>query len=347
MATKRVKVLATPEHLRLMRNSETQTYKECRQKWDWAYLQGWKSNVPSAPLTIGSMVHGGLQDWYVPGRKRGVHPAKTVVRLYKEHLAAGHPEVKVKVGKGEDDTARVEIIDLMVEMMNNYVAEYGNDDFVEVLAPEQLFQVDVYHPRSGRYICTQVGQIDLCFLDRRTNRMGFMEHKTGATLKPFGAPEPLDEQSGTYFTYGPEYLRHHNWIGPKDELDFIMFNRMKKAFKDQRPRNAQGQSLNKDGSVSKQQPAPLFKRSMVYRSADDRNILDKRIRAVSDEMAMVQAGELQVYKSPGHHCDYCEFRAVCEVHESNGDWKNMLKDMFHKWNPYDEHVAEMEEREEV
>lgn len=331
---------------RLMRNSETQTYKECRQKWKWSYVDRWQANVPRPALEIGTMVHAALQHWYIKGRKRGVHPAKTVARLYREYLQDGGQEIKVKVGSGEDDPGSyVEINELMVEMMKNYINEYGKDDIYEVIAPEQLFQVRVTHSKTGKYLFTAVGQIDLVVRDMRSNRLGFLEHKTGATLAPFGAPEPLDEQSGTYWTYGPGYLRHTGQIAEDDELEFITFNRLRKAFKDQRPTNAEGHALNKDGTVSKKQPAPLFKRSSVFRSAADANILDKRIQAVHAEMVMIRNKKLSVYKSPGRHCGYCEFRHVCEIHENGGDYKEMFKQMFTKWSPYEDHEAQMKGRE--
>lgn len=340
---KRVAVQVTEPQLRLMRNSETQTYKACRQKWQWAYRDHYKLKQVQAHFTVGSMVHAGLEHWYIPGRKRGVHPAKTVQRLYKDYLFQGGQEIKVKVGKGEDDddSKYVEINELMVHMMTNYVETYGKDDYVEVLAPEQLFRVDVYD-EDGNYVCTQVGQIDLCFRDRRTNRLGFMEHKTGATLTPFGAPESLDEQSGTYWTYGPTWLKHTGQIPEDAELDFIEFNRMRKAFKTDKPTNAQGQVLNKDGTVSKRQPAPLFKRSRVFRNAHDSNILNDRVIAVSREMQLIDQGKLAVYKHPDKHCTFCEFVDVCTVHESGGDWEEMFRVMFTKWEPYSEHELEIE-----
>lgn len=343
--TKRKRVSAVPEvpvDLRLMRNSETQTFKDCRQWWEWAYVKFYKARAVSPPLTIGSMVHDALETYYPKGRKRGPKPASTVLRTYRRYLEQGGQEIRVKTGKGEDTDKYVDAGDLMVEMMENYVKLYGKDDYVEVVAPEQLFQVDVFDPKTGLYVCTQVGQIDLVFRDLRTNRVGFMEHKTGATLEPFGAPEELDEQTGTYWTYGPTYLKHTGQIPEDMELDFIMFNRMKKSFGDKRAKNAEGLSLNLDGKVSKQQPAPLFKRSMIYRNAADSNILDKRIRAVALEMEMVRNGQLEIYKHPDKHCGYCEFRPVCEVHESGGDYRSMFKMMYTKWEPYSEHELEME-----
>jgi hypothetical protein len=201
----------------------------------------------------------------------------------------------------------------------------------------------VYHPTSKRYLFTMVGTIDLTFRDRRTNTIGFMEHKTGATLAPFNAPEDLDEQSGTYWTYGPQWLRHIGAIAEDDKLDFIMFNRLRKAFADTRPKDAEGHSLNQNGSVSKKQPSPLFKRSSVYRNAHDSKILDRRIRAVDREMKLIANKKLEVYKNPGRHCGYCAFRAMCEVHESGGDWKYMRDELYTIGDPYDEHGFDEEE----
>jgi hypothetical protein len=324
------------ENLILRRNSEIQDYKECRQKWYWSYVKGWTPRKKKVALELGTLVHAGLEHYYPAGRKRGPHPARTVKVLYDEYLRQGGEELKLKV---DDDKSNVMMIDLAVEMLQNYVKEYGKDDWVDVLAPEQQYQVDVHDPDTGDYLFTAVGTVDLCFRDLRSNRVGFMEHKTGATLEPFSAPEELDEQSGTYWVFGPQWLKHIGALPEDEELDFIMFNRLRKQFGDKRPMNEQGQRLNQNGSVSKNQPAPLFKRSYVYRNEHDRMILEKRIISCDKEMKMVVDDELDVYKHPGRHCGFCGFREMCEVHETGGDWKSMVKALYIRKDPYAEHKA--------
>jgi len=328
----------------LLRNSEVQTYKACRQQWNWAYGMNLKSKRPRPALEIGSTIHTGMEHWYIPGKKRGVHPAKTVAAIYYEGLKSGaHKEIYVRPDDNDDVDGesgdRVEIVDLMVEMMNNYVERWGKDEELEVIAPEQTFQVDVYDEDTRLYLFTACGQIDAVVRNRRTKQIGYLEHKTGAGLTPFGAPEPLDEQSGMYWTYGPTWLKATGQIKESDEVDFIIFNRMRKGFRDKRPANSLGQHLNKDGTVSKKQPPPLFARSVVQRSEHDQWILDQRMRSVAKEMLMIQRGELDIYKSPNRHCGYCEFRDMCEVHETGSDWEAILHAGFVGWLPYEDHVG--------
>lgn len=331
------------KELVLLRNSEAKLYKNCRLAWKWAYVDRIRSRNTKPPLVFGTWVHAALEGWYIPGTKRGVLPDVTFERIYKEYLRSGADEVMVKVGRDIDgvEGTRLSALDLGMDMLRGYVSLYGKDDRFEVLAPELSFQVDVHHPKTEKYLFTAVGQIDATVKDRKTNRIGFLEHKTGATLAPFGAPESLDEQSGMYWTFGPDFLRGMGVLGPKEEPDFLIFNRLKKTMADERPTDKAGYSLNKDGSISKKQPAPRFKRTTVYRSAADRQSIMSRSRAVVREMNLVRAGKLSAYKNPDRHCGYCEFYDMCEAHETGGDWRSIRDTMMTTWDPYEDH-AEME-----
>lgn len=316
----------------LVRTSERSTFKECRQKWWWAYVEHLRKIRVSSPLFFGDLVHRSLEAWYIPGKKRGVHPAVTFSALWGEWLANGGEEVMV----GEHSAG-----DLGVEMLKNYVDFYGNDEHLEVIAPEMKFQVDV-EDSKGNYLFTYVGTCDGVVRDLTTMKIGILEHKTGASLEPFGAPLPLDDQNGAYWTFLPfqlwedEILPHGQWP------DFMLYNRLRKAPADQRPKNSMGQALNKNGSVSKVQPAPLFRREFIMRTNGDRRNVMRSAKAEAREMGLVKNRKLQVYKHPGKHCGYCEFREMCEVHETGSDWKALRDNMYVTWNPYDEHEIQLE-----
>lgn len=362
------------DEMNLFRTSEKSCFQECRQKWDWAYRQQLRSTRVRSPLIFGTWIHEALELWYVVGKKRGVHPAETFARLWDEHLRGGGEEVMV----GEHPAG-----DLGVHMLENYVAEYGQDDWMEVIQPELVYAVHVRHPKSGRYLFTAVGTVDVTIRDLRSGKVGFVEHKTGASLDPFGAPLVLDEQNGAYWTYAPEYLRSLGVLKKSEMPHFMLYNRLRKDTADTRPANEHGVRLNKPskaaleaclvelgvdrpkgakvadlaalvaaegqdpaqlGEPSLSQPAPLFKREYIMRGAGDRVSVDRRTRAIAREISLINEGKLEVYKQPGKHCGYCEFREMCEVHESGTDWESLKDNMFRVSDPYEEYKVEIQKR---
>lgn len=325
----------------MIRNSEVQAYKECRLKWHWAYVKRREAIQPNAKLALGTLMHKVFELWYVPGMARGAkHPKDLVRKAHELCVQAGeYPDgilhAPVSGSKGDE----ILIEDLVVHMMENYFQEYGYDDHLEVLVPEINFQVEVYD-KHDRHVGIAVGQIDLTVFDHDRKRAGFLEHKSSADLEPFGAPTNLDEQSGMYWTYGPIYLEHLGLIESGDDVTFLQFNRVRKAIRDDdRPEDDQGRKLNKDGTVSKRQPAPLLKREDVYRTPEMRSSLDRRFQMVAREMQKVRDRKLPVYKSPGKYCNWCEFRDACDVHEIGEDYRDTLKLTTKRWDPYEAHTG--------
>lgn len=358
----------------MIRTSERSTFKSCRLKWKWSYVDHLKPKRERSALLLGTMVHGALEAWYQPGKKRGVHPAKTFDKLWLEHLKSGGEEI---MWDGE-----ISLGDLGHEMLTNYVLMWGKDDHIEVIAPELTFQVDIHHPKSGRYLFTYVGTIDAVIRDLRTGLIGLLEHKTGAGLEPFGAPIHLDEQNGAYWTFAPYYLQEQGILGENEWPDFMLYNRLRKAFADTRPVNEDGHALNKPtkealvevcknmglddkgtipalidrlrlagisdraiellGKPSLTQPAPLFKRESVPRGPGNRRVIMARAIDEARDMDLARRGKIGIYKNPDKHCGYCEYREMCEIHELGDDWEALRDEMFTTWEPYADHEIQME-----
>ncbi len=345
-------------------------------KWYWAYIMCLKSTRPAKALIFGSLMHEAWALWYPPGVKRGILPATSFKKLYTEYLRDGGEELFMK----DDTDDRIDMGELGVHMMENYVEQWGDDEDLEIIQPELIFQVDVYDAK-GKYLYTYVGAIDGVARKRSTGELIFLEHKTGAGLDPFGAPTELDEQSGSYWAFAHNYLWNEGIVPQGEYTTGVLFNRARKAFADTRPRNAEGQALNKPakdvlfarclelkleperkmvvadlcdlleaegenplllGEPSKSQPQPLFKREMITREPAALADLVRRASAEIKEMRLVRKGVLEVYKNPGKHCIYCEFRDMCEVHEAGGDFKSMERSLYKSWEPYAPHEIELE-----
>lgn len=330
---------AVPKEI-LVRTSERTTFKECRQKWWWGYEERWSTNRERPALRFGSLIHEALEVYYKPGKRRGKHPARAFEDIYRAEIEAGHPTLWMKGDENSDN--RVEALDLGVAMLEGYVATYGKDERYEVVQPEQNFQLDIMHPKTGKYLFTYVSTMDAVIRDLQTGKLGLFEHKTSANLEPFGAPLVLDEQASAYWTFGTLWLQATGKLKEGEDLDFMLYNFLRKTMPDTRPKDKDGYALNQNGSISKRQPPPLFKREQVMRGANERVEVYRRALNEFREMRMVREGKLAVYKNPGRHCGYCPFRDVCEVHETGSDYQTILDNLFTKWDPYEDHTVELE-----
>jgi len=327
----------------IVRTSQRSDYNRCRQKEWWAYVDLLKPQRVSPPLRFGDLIHQALAVYYRPSKPgkvlRGVKPWITFDKLYVQQLEDGLTDFNIRL---EDDEKWIDARALGNEMLRNYVERYGRDERYRIIAPEQAFQVDLY-TESGLYICTYVGQLDAVVQDMETKYIGLFEHKTAASIQTEHLD--MDEQAGTYWAVAPFYLEQTGVLKPGEDLDFIMYNFLRKAGKDTRPQNAEGQYLNQNGSVSKKQPPPLFKREKVFRGRNDRIALLQRIEQQVAEMKLVHEGVMPHFKNIMGGCRGmfgCEYRDMCTVHESGGDWESVRDATMTTWDPYAAHELEQE-----
>lgn len=363
----------------MVRTSERRQFCECRQHWAWAYVHRRKpKETKFNALVFGDLVHRALAEFYIPEskkkRKRGPHPAQTYLKLH-DKLAERTRTGKFEMYVNDEDEKFVNARELGEEMMTNYIDLYGKDERFLLIYPELPFQFPL-KDGDGNVVAIYVGTSDALAFDLETGRYVLLEHKTAASISLTHLF--MDEQASTYWCIVPMWLRENGIIKAEDDLGAMVYNFLRKAKKDVRPRNDAGQALNKPskdaltkrlmqltngpvpkslkvedleaelvkygvdpaklGEPSKNQGAPLFQREMVFRGAAERYNTYDRILAQVHEMQLVRDGELEVYKSPGKNCSFCEFRDVCELHEQDSDWTELMKATTHKWEPYVDHV---------
>ena len=314
----------------LLRTSERTTFMKCRQRWWWSYVEGWQPKTSAPALRFGTLVHKALEARYPPGRKRGPEPARTFEALYEEEL-----QEQEKFGFRDEDGTWHDAGVMGVSILEEFVDEYGDDDEWEVISSEQTFRV-----RISRGL-TYVGTFDGVWKNRRSKVIVLKEWKTAATV--WDDFLHLDEQAGSYWAFAPGWLRRKGILQPDQDMKGILYTFLRKAKPDDRPRNELGQYLNKDGTVSKRQPAPLFHRQLVYRDRMDRQMIRGRVKAQAAEMEMVRDGRLMAYKAPNMMtCRGCPFMGVCELHETGADYRPLLQGAFEKYNPYSDHEIQEE-----
>jgi hypothetical protein len=160
----------------------------------------------------------------------------------------------------------------------------------------------------------------------------------------------------------------------------IKFNFLRKAKRDERPRNAFGQYLNKPkkehylqvlglkgldvnekmtlatleelaatkkivvmGDISEKQPPPHFERFTSYRGAHERALTRERVAYELQEMGLVKRNVLNLGKTPDKmNCKFCEVRDICELHETGSDWEEMMRLMMVPRRPIKREAIEFE-----
>jgi hypothetical protein len=329
----------------MLRNSERQAFKQCRHRWQWTYLDGRQSIEAPRALRFGDLIHQALAAYYKPGTRRGPAPAATYERLY-------HEQAKALEDKGFNvfsDDKWVDALPLGIGMLEGYVKRYSEEDKeYEIVSTEQTFQLLVRVPRKfgvgpdGKLLRFKVvGTFDGVWRHRKTGRIIFREFKTATAIKLDGLA--LDEQAGLYWTFGPKWLRSQGILKDGELISEISYRFLRKAIPNPDKRHDDmGRVLNKDGSVSKQQPAPYFSPSVpVYRDQADRERVYERVCQEAVLIARARAGLEPLVKNPGPlhmpNCLGCAVREACELHESGADWGEMLKQTMTDWNPYAAH----------
>lgn len=328
VAKKRKKLLVPKEKVIMRAYSERQSWLTCRQQWDWAFNDWLVPKTTNRHLKFGDLTHQALALYYKPGIKRGPHPAVSFAKIYDE-------VVDESFSMKREGDEWLDAKELGVHMLENYIEHWGDDSHIKVLAPESHFEVDLWDD-DGVYVCTAVGSFDVLFMDLNLKKIGILETKTAAAISK--SHLPLDEQAGTYWAFASLFLSQLGMLKPGRDISFILYNFLRKAMKDERPKNDAGHSLNKNGTVSKKQPSPIFDRQPVYRGEVDKNYIIKRTIQQAKEMALARKGELAIYKNPrgtypDQHCMGCGFKDMCELHETGSNWEEYREAVMDRANP--------------
>lgn len=326
----------------MLRTSERGTFKRCRWKWHKEFVEGIKPMTDVPPLRFGTLIHHALADRYKVGVRRGPHPRPTFERLFEEDLAAAAKASKMSRHEIEESPKWLEHRELGVAMLDRYIEAYGKDDEWRVLVTEFPFQVIVQKPDTTPWFY-YVGTLDGVWQNRATKKVVIPDHKTAAAIQT--GYLSMDPQATAYWTWGFDAVINARLVPPGQKLDGMLFNIIRKAKVDERAFIVQDNRryyLNKDGSISKQQPAPYHARVPIYRDMRERDRARQVVLSEFSEMEMVRKGVLDPYKNPGQFtCPGCWLLDICELHEIGADYQEMTKATTREWNPYSDHeIAE-------
>lgn len=335
------------EELPLLRQSERALFKRCNWAWYQEYVKRIRPRVEQfkEAADFGTLFHVALAEYYQPGGidTRGPHPADTWDKLSSDVVAA----VKTTSYTNDEQVATWEDFhDLGLDLAEAYVDLYKGDPHWFVLDAERRFDVvipDVRHKpltsEKGRHgyrpIVVLVGTLDLCIRDLNDNEVKMVDHKTAKDIVTHHLT--LDEQASTYIAVGTNALRHQGLIGPKESVNGMEYNFIRRGKIDERPVDEDGQRLNKDGSVSKKQGSPNFMRFYVPRTYKERQRQIVRISEEARVMDDVRTGRMPLLKTPQRDCVWCKFFDLCELDESGGDTEYFEETTMMSIDPYADH----------
>lgn len=320
---------------RYRRTSETSTYRDCRQRWYWSYIQRLAPPRTANALAFGTMIHSALEQWYIPGKIRGLNPAIAFRDAYLENDT---------FSQWDEDGNKVSSFDLGMAMLEGYVAKYGTESEIDIVCPERVFEREILD-KKGNYLATYVCKLDAVFRNNLNGRIGLLEHKTAKTIDEVRINSGYGDQGLRYWYFANLILREEGILAKGQLLDGVLYNFLRKGMPDERPKNAQGLALNKDGSVSKVQKSPLFVRQWIKFTEQELKQVERRIRAEAWEMREAEEGRLPIYKNPSKDCSWkCQFRDMCEIHEMGGHWEDVRDMTLTEWNPYDYVELEQEKQ---
>lgn len=328
--------------LPLVRSSERGAFKNCPKSWEWGYLRGLKpAAIKHDARLIGTCWHLAMAEYYIPEptlnpnkplptiEERRGRPLEDTINEFMRQMQNEYTKTQ-QARKNFDKEAFEEDWEMLLFLAEEYMLKYKGDPQWQVLAREETFAVNVLNKARA------IGTIDLVVRDLETGYVWEVDHKTAKGF-PNESSYNLDDQGGSYSAVGTVALRAKRLIGSKERVRGIIFSAVRKAKEDTRPQNEKGEYLNKNGTVSKSQPAPYFKRFEIRRTPTQQGKQLQRMVNDVTVMDAVRNGVIPVLKAPGKLCPYCDFFQLCQLDESGGDTEGMIEAMFKEQDPYHDH----------
>ncbi len=314
-----------------IRTSERKDFKACPQRWWWSWREGLAPRFPRVgALWFGTGIHFALAEWYRLGTERGPNPLDT----FKKWADGEYHELRTYDAFDEREFADSET--LATHMLEDYLALYGTDEWMDVIATEETFEIEVPALMLKKRPFLYNGTWDLVYRDLRSGGIYLADHKTAAQISTKHLS--LDDQAGSYLAFADAILQERGVLKKGEHIDGILYNFLRKSKRWDKPTNAKGQVLNKDGSVSKVQPAKRFHREVVWRNQKEKVIMTERLRREHAIMDQMRRHPELVFKTPGRDCSsFCPFFEMCEMHEQGGDHQGYKEEMYIVRDPYADH----------
>lgn len=309
----------------------------------------------SPALAFGSAWHEAMEARYKPGTRRGSE--RDMLVAFGKYLDAE--------GVSEDDRAGIRGWDpsyweAAKTLIPAYVAHWGEDAGWEILQPECRFQV-LFRHADGSPAFIYTGTFDAIYRNHTFStgpRLGLLEHKTnGATANPPGLE--WNDQGSSYFAIAGWWAGEYG-LTDGEPLDHILWNVTRKSRPYDGPVNDEGLALTKTGKVSKNQPAPVFARTVVDRTPTHQASTLRRIYRHTLRIAEQRTLPLHdpgMYKVVDERkCMYmCSVRVPCEIDDETGGRAGLAEEHLAElldqttapWEPFGSHLDDLAEAGDI
>ncbi len=325
--------MSTPQNdLPVIRQSERVDFKRCMKKWFWRWRRGLVPKTRSfGALELGTWMHTALEYRYVGG----------IVTLEAAFDIASSNELDAAMRDGAPQhelEKGAALRTLGLGMALAYDRKYDRDPEIRPIGAEIGLEFEI-PGETGKTAAIHRLKPDLLYRNPR-DEIWLLENKTAKQI----AVEhlPIDDQARGYAAMSERALRRAGYLKSNEQVKGVMYNFIKKIMPDERPQNAQGQYLNKNGSVSRQQPLPTLVRHPVVlnRAAKKSALLHIQREALMITGMTMSIREKRIppehlTKTPHKSCPkLCEFFTMCVLEEQGGDVREMERSSFIRRNPY-------------
>lgn len=319
----------------LLRSHEIMDWKRCPKMWFWKWRMGLVPKERSlGALDLGSWLHDSLAPWYKMDPS-----ARTVATLMERYRRVVRSSVQENIPSHVLEKGR-ELAKLGQEMLKAYARHYQGDKDWDVIGAEIPLEVEITD-QDGRTLGVYRMKLDLAVRERSTGKIWIVEHKSAKVIRTEHLS--IDGQARPYGSLAEIAMKRSGILGKRESIEGILYNFLRKALPDPREVNAEGLALNKDGSISKKQQAPLFKRHPVKLTKRAKLVALKRIQRdvtllteLRSYLAKHREFADKLPKTPHHSCPkFCDFFAMCELEEEGGAIGELQRGTFVRRDPYE------------
>jgi len=307
--------------------SQMKTWKRCRQKWHYRYVEGLRPIERIPKIDLGEYGHALLQAYY-----KG-EDLEQASQEYWQH--------KTKDMFFEQVEEFKETREMAEKLVQRYIDRYEQEDNFAIYGVEEKVDANIPTPKGTRSHKRFNAVLDLIVEDDM-GRIWLVDHKfTGRDLESYEEMLVLDEQANGYLWALCSLLG-----GP---VNGIMFNLIRTKLPT-KPRLLKNGTLSKDKSIDtdvqtyletikehnlnpddyqdilevvKERERPFFKRHRVERTPEEIKEIGKELYLSAQDIRQARG---HIFRNATHDCSWdCEFKELCIMEKKRLDTETYKK----------------------
>jgi hypothetical protein len=303
----------------MVSQSTIATFDRCKRKWWLADYRGLRRPKEYAsPLTVGSLVHDALEQYYL-GAYGGGGVFLEPIAWVKNHAVAmieANPEF------AEDIARDAEMAGIMVDGYMAWLEETGADSDFARVEPERVIKAKLW---DGIVL---IGRLDgkVYTIDGWT---GFLEHKSVTNFTDLPAYAQINRQFLTYDLL--EYLEIlAQDAAPFPKVDGAVLNMLRRVKRTARA------------------TPPFYARHRVQHNVEElRNhwrhvvAIALEIRAATTRLDAGESHQRVAPPTPARDCRFtCDFFSVCPLFDDGSDVESVLDFEYEHVDPFERYLEE-------